>query len=67
MKTRRAMRPSKSELHNLIWSTPNVQLAKRFGVSDVAIAKWCKLYKIKKPDRGFWAKYEAKQILDYQI
>jgi very-short-patch-repair endonuclease len=67
MKTRRAMRPSKSELHDLVWSTPNVQLAKRFGVSDVAIAKWCKLYEIKKPDRGFWAKYEAKQILDYQI
>jgi len=36
-------------------------------VSDVAIAKWCKHYKITKPDRGYWAKYEANLVIDYQI
>jgi len=64
---RKVVRPSKSELHELIWSTSAVQLSKKLGVSDVAIAKWCKHYQITKPDRGYWAKFEAKQILDYQI
>lgn len=66
-KRRKVARPSKSELHELVWSVSAVQLSKKLGVSDVAIAKWCKHYQITKPDRGYWAKFEAKQILDYQV
>lgn len=66
-KRRKVARPSKSELHELVWSISAVQLSKKLGVSDVAIAKWCKKYKIIKPDRGYWAKFEARQVLDYQI
>jgi len=66
-KRRKVIRPSKSELHELIWSIPAMQLSKKLGVSDVAIAKWCKNYQLAKPDRGYWAKFEAKQIIDYQI
>jgi len=29
-------------------------LAKKFGVSDAAIAKQCKKLGIKKPPRGYW-------------
>ena len=64
---RRANRPLKSELHYLIWNMPKTKLSKQFGVSDVTIADWCKYYRISKPNRGYWAKYNAKQILDYQI
>jgi hypothetical protein len=49
-------RPSKEELRILVWEFPTSQLARRFGVSDVAIAKWCKKYEIKKPPRGHWTK-----------
>jgi hypothetical protein len=54
--SRRVERPSKEELEKLIWEIPTSQLALRFGVSDVAIAKWCKSYGITKPQRGYWAK-----------
>jgi hypothetical protein len=47
---------SRQELYDLIWSTSTVQLAKQFGVSDVAIAKRCKRLQIPKPAPGYWAK-----------
>ena len=36
---------------------------KRYGVSDVAIAKACALLDIPKPPRGYWAKKAAGQKL----
>ena len=53
---RKVTRPTKEELEKQIWSTPSSQLALRYGVSDTAISKWCKAYKITKPPRGYWAK-----------
>jgi len=38
-------------------------VAKRYGVSDVAIAKACALLDIPKPPRGYWAKKAAGQKL----
>jgi hypothetical protein len=38
-------------------------VAKRYGVSDVAIAKACALLAIPKPPRGYWAKKTAGQEL----
>lgn len=35
-------RPNREELKKLIRSTPFVQIAKKYGVSDNAIRKWCK-------------------------
>lgn len=58
--TRKAMRPSKEDLTKAIWETPTTQLALKYGVSDVAIAKWCKHYGISKPPRGYWAQQKAK-------
>lgn len=54
--SRKVERPSKEELQRLVWTKPTSQLAKDFGVSDKAIEKWCKTYKIEKPPRGYWAK-----------
>lgn len=42
--TRKAERPSKEELLELIKTTPFVQIGKMFGVSDNAVRKWCKAY-----------------------
>jgi hypothetical protein len=50
---------SKKELTQLVWSKPTVELAKEFGISDVAIAKRCKAMGVEKPPKGFWAKVAA--------
>jgi len=39
-----------------------LKIAKLFGVSDVAVGKWCKSSGIPKPSPGFWAKVEAGKI-----
>lgn len=53
---RKVERPSKEELERIIWLKPTTHIAKELGVSDKAIEKWCKAYKIQKPPRGYWAK-----------
>jgi hypothetical protein len=45
----------------LVWSEPRVQLAKKLGVSDVAIGKYCRSADIPVPPRGYWARLEAGQ------
>lgn len=47
---------SKSELKKMIWEKPMIYIAKHFKVSDSAILKRCRLLKIEKPHRGYWAK-----------
>ena len=44
--------PSESELRRLVWERPLTQIAKMYGVSDKAVAKWCKKYNIEKPKHG---------------
>lgn len=51
------------ELYQLVWSEPLRKLAKRFGISDVAIAKRCRRANIPLPGIGYWAKKGAgKQV-----
>lgn len=52
---------SRKSLYDLVWSEPRVQLAKRLGVSDVAIGKYCRAADIPVPPRGYWAMLEAGQ------
>ncbi|MCP6758965.1 MAG: group I intron-associated PD-(D/E)XK endonuclease [Fischerella sp. CENA71] len=54
--TRKVERPSKEELQKLVWEKPTTQIAKDFGVSDKAVEKWCKVYGVEKPPRGYWVK-----------
>lgn len=50
--------PSKLELLALMWREPLTKLGKKYGVSDNAIRKWAKHYKIPYPPRGYWAKLQ---------
>lgn len=46
-------------LYDLVWSEPLLDVAKRFGVSDVAVGKACDRHNIPKPGVGYWAKVKA--------
>lgn len=50
---------SRKELYDLVWSEPMVSLAKRFGLSDVGLAKACRALDVPLPYRGYWAKLAA--------
>jgi HNH endonuclease len=59
---RKVKRPSKEELEKLLWEKPTTQIACQFGVSDVAIYKWAKLYGLSKPPRGYWSQLKSQAI-----
>lgn len=52
-------RQTRAELYQLVWSEPLRKLSKRFGISDVALAKRCRAASIPLPGLGYWAKKEA--------
>jgi len=58
-KARRIFNIDAEQLERMVWETPAARLAQELGVSDVAIAKRCKLFGITKPPRGYWAKHAA--------
>ena len=47
---------SREALYQQVWTTAMRKLAPRYGLSDVALAKICKKYKIPRPPAGYWAK-----------
>lgn len=61
---RRVERPDKHYLSELVWRFPTSHVAKLYGVSDNAIAKWCKSYGISKPPRGYWQQKTASSKSD---
>lgn len=50
---------SREELYKLVWEAPRTTLAKKFGVSDVALGKICRAAGIPVPPQGYWAKKKA--------
>lgn len=52
---------SRRDLYELAWSKPMSELAKDFGISDVALAKRCRRLRIPVPGRGYWARVSAGQ------
>lgn len=50
---------TRDELYNLVWSEPMQQLAKRFNISDVGLAKICKKMNVPRPERGYWRRKEC--------
>jgi hypothetical protein len=52
-------RYNRQRLYEEVWAEPSQLVAKRYGVSDAAIAKGCKALGIPKPPRGYWAKKAA--------
>ena len=53
------IRLTRQELYNLVWSEPVWTLAKRYGFSDVWLAKICRKHNIPRPPRGYWARKHA--------
>ena len=47
------------ELYEQVWTEPVRSVAKRYGISDVALAKHCKKLSVPVPGRGYWAEREA--------
>ena len=43
---------TRQELHDLVWATPMVKLAKEFGLSDVGLRKTCVKHNIPTPPLG---------------
>ncbi len=50
---------SREQLYEAVWSTPIVVLSKRYGLSDVGLAKVCRRYQVPRPGRGYWAKLRS--------
>jgi hypothetical protein len=46
---------SRERLYNEVWAEPVTKVAERHGVSDVAVAKWCRKLNVPRPGRGYWA------------
>src|ERR1700693_3367533 len=47
---------TRAQLYSLVWEQAMVHVAKRFGISDVALRKICKRHDIPTPQLGYWAK-----------
>lgn len=50
---------SRKEFFDLMWSKPIKDLAPEFGISDVALAKFCRKHDVPLPGRGYWAKLKV--------
>lgn len=54
---------SREDLYLLVWEEPRTNLAKRFGISDVAIGKACRKAGIPMPPVGFWVRKKAGKVV----
>ena len=50
---------AREDLFRQVWDEPVTHVAKRIGVSDVALAKVCRSMGIPLPGRGYWARKAA--------
>lgn len=53
------IRLSRSELYVQVWAVAITKLSKKYGMSDVGLAKICKKHNIPRPPRGYWARKAA--------
>lgn len=49
----------RERLYDEVWSEPTQKVARKYGISDVALSKLCRELQISKPPRGYWAKKDA--------
>jgi hypothetical protein len=57
--SRDGIKLTREELYARIWSKPATELAREFGISDVALAKICRKMNVPKPGRGYWRRLEV--------
>ena len=50
---------TRQDLYDLVWSMPMTHAAKKFGISDFALAKNCRGANVPVPERGYWARKQA--------
>ncbi len=50
---------TREELYEAVWTEPARTLAKRYGVSDVALGKACRRLRIPRPWPGYWRQREC--------
>ena len=55
---------TRETLYEEVWKEPVSTVAKKYGVSDVAIHKICKSMDIPVPPRRYWAKKELGRRLN---
>jgi len=53
----------RESLYNEVWSDPVSIVAKRYGLSDVGLAKICRKLAIPLPSRGYWAKVATGKVM----
>ena len=58
---KRVSADEREKLYNGIWNEPVTEVAKRYGISDVALRKRCKNISIPLPPRGYWERVRAGQ------
>jgi hypothetical protein len=51
----------RSDLYTEVWQEPVRSIAKKYGISDVALAKICRKLDVPLPGRGYWARKAAGQ------
>ncbi len=51
----------RKELYDQVWAVPMVELAPKYLVTSVALAKTCRRLRVPVPGRGYWAKIRAGQ------
>ena len=56
----------REELYRDVWREPMLQLAKKYGVSDVMLAKVCRKLHIPVPGRGYWVRKASGQKLSVE-
>ena len=49
----------RERLYEEVWSEPTQKVARKYGISDVALSKVCTQLDVPKPPREYWAKTEA--------
>lgn len=50
---------TRQQLYEQVWTEPVSKVAPRYGISNVALSKICRKYKVPIPPRGYWAKIHA--------
>ena len=53
---------NRAELYEKVWSEPMRIFAQQYGVSDVYLARVCRLLRIPLPGLGYWAKKSAGKV-----
>ena len=57
----REYRYQRKQLYEEVWAEPATTVAKRYGISSVALAKICRKLAVPLPPRGYWTLVEIKK------